>query len=310
MLHERLLPNSSDQATDRHARAARQVGYTSRRDFLRVSAAAGGGLLLTFGLPSLAKAAPMGETETGTGMLTAYVRISPDNIVTIMAKNPEIGQGVKTMLPMLVAEELDVDWSQVRTQQADLNPALYGNQHAGGSTSTPQNWDPLRKAGAAARQMLVTAAAKRWNVAESECETASGQVLHKTSGRSLTYGALAADAATLPVPDLNTSSSRTLRATRSSAIRFRVSTARSWSKANRCSASIPSCRECSTRCSRNARSSPARSSARTWMSSRTCRACATHSSSRAARISTGSCPASPLWPIAGGSRTKPGESSR
>ena len=204
MLHERLLPNSSDQATDRHARAAHQVGYTSRRDFLRVSAAAGGGLLLTFGLPGLAKAAPMGETETGTGMLTAYVRISPDNIVTIMAKNPEIGQGVKTMLPMLVAEELDVDWSQVRTQQADLNPALYGNQHAGGSTSTPQNWDPLRKAGAAARQMLVTAAAKRWNVAESECETASGQVLHKTSGRSLTYGALTADAATLPVPDLNT----------------------------------------------------------------------------------------------------------
>ena len=203
MLYEHLSPNSSDQATDRHARAARQVGYTSRRDFLRVSAAAGGGLLLTFGLPSLAKAAPMGETETGTGMLTAYVRISPDNIVTIMAKNPEIGQGVKTMLPMLVAEELDVDWSQVRTQQADLNPALYGNQHAGGSTSTPQNWDPLRKAGAAARQMLVAAAAKRWNVAESECETASGQVLHKTSGRSLTYGALAADAATLPVPDLN-----------------------------------------------------------------------------------------------------------
>ena len=133
MLHEHLSPNSSDQATDRHGRASRQVGHTSRRDFLRVSAAAGGGLLLTFGLLSLAKAAPMGETETGTGMLTTYVRISPDNIVTIMAKNPEIGQGVKTMLPMLVAEELDVDWSQVRTQQADLNPALYGNQHAGGT---------------------------------------------------------------------------------------------------------------------------------------------------------------------------------
>jgi isoquinoline 1-oxidoreductase subunit beta len=184
MLHERLLPDSLDRTADHEPRAARQFGRTSRRDFLRASAAAGG-LLLTFGFRGLAQAAPADSAEIPARTITAYVRISPDNVVTIMAKNPEIGQGVKTMLPMLVAEELDVDWSQVRTQQADLNPALYGNQHAGGSTSTPQNWDPLRKAGAAARQMLVAAAAKRWSVPESECETASGQVLHKASGRSL-----------------------------------------------------------------------------------------------------------------------------
>jgi isoquinoline 1-oxidoreductase subunit beta len=202
MLHEHLLPDSPDRSASSEPHAAEKFGHTSRRNFLRASAAAGG-LLLTFGFRALVKAAPTDSAEIPHGMITAYVRISPENVVTIMAKNPEIGQGVKTMLPMLVAEELDVDWAQVRTEQADLNPALYGNQHAGGSTSTPQNWDPLRKAGAAARQMLVAAAAKRWNAPESECETASGQVQHKASGRSLTYGAVAADAATLPVPDLN-----------------------------------------------------------------------------------------------------------
>ena len=202
MLHERLPPNSPDRSANSVPRAATPLGRASRRDFLRASAA-GGGLLLTFGLPATLKAAAMGEVRAAPAMLNAFVRIAPDNVVTITAKNPEIGQGVKTMLPMLIAEELDVDWSQVRTEQADLNPALYGNQHAGGSTATPQNWGPLRKVGAAARQMLITAAAKRWSVTESECETASGQVLHKASGRTLSYGAVAADAATLPVPQLD-----------------------------------------------------------------------------------------------------------
>lgn len=202
MSHERLLRNAADRSANSAPRPAAPLGRASRRDFLRASAA-GGSLLLTFGLPGLAKAAAMGEAGAAPAMLTAFVRIAPDNVVTIMAKNPEIGQGVKTMLPMLIAEELDIDWSQVRTEQADLDPALYGNQHAGGSTATPQNWDPLRKVGAAARQMLIAAAAKRWNVTESECETASGRVLHKASGRGFAYGALAADAATLPVPDLN-----------------------------------------------------------------------------------------------------------
>ena len=194
MLYEHLFDDASHEPAPTRA---------SRRVFLKATAAAGGGMLLSLYLPGLAGGAAADEAQSPSVRVTAYVSIAPDNVVTIMAKNPEIGQGVKTMLPMLVAEELDVDWSQVRTRQADLNPALYGNQHAGGSTSTPQNWDPLRRAGAAARQMLVTAAAKRWNVAESECETGSGQVRHVPSGRTLTYGALASDAAALPVPDLH-----------------------------------------------------------------------------------------------------------
>ncbi len=199
MLHEHLLANTPDEP----AQSDQNQAGASRRAFLKATAAAGGGMLLSLHLPGFADAAVADEAQGAPVRVTAYVSIAPDNVVTIMAKNPEIGQGVKTMLPMLVAEELDVDWSQVRTQQADLNPALYGNQHAGGSTSTPQNWDPLRRAGAAARQMLVTAAAKRWNVPEAECQTGSGQVRHTQSGRTLPYGAVAADAAAVPVPDLH-----------------------------------------------------------------------------------------------------------
>jgi isoquinoline 1-oxidoreductase subunit beta len=197
MLQERLSPNPSEQSPDLNVLS----GSTSRRDFLKVSAAAGGGLLLTFSPPELTKAGPIAEAEDTTAVLNSYVRIAPDNIVTIMSKNPEIGQGIKTMLPMLIAEELDVDWKQVRTEQAIFDPAVYGRQFAGGSMATPLNWDPMRKVGAAARQMLVTAAAQRWKVAESECDTASGQVRHKSSGRTFSYGALAAAAAKVPVPD-------------------------------------------------------------------------------------------------------------
>lgn len=178
------------------------VGRTSRRGFLKVGAAAGGGMLLTIGLPSFMKEAAMGQAETGSAVLNAYVRIAPDNIVTIMSKNPEIGQGIKTMLPMLIAEELDVDWSQVRIEQTLADAAVYGRQVAGGSMATPLEWNPMRKAGAAARQMLVTAAAQRWKVKASECDTASGKVRHISSGRTLSYGALAAAAAKLPVPNL------------------------------------------------------------------------------------------------------------
>ena len=202
MSQGRLSLHSSDHSAADDSPAIWTAGRASRRDFLRASAAAGGGLLLTFGLPSLAKTETMDEAEGATTILNAYVRIAPDNIVTIVAKNPEIGQGIKTMLPMLIAEELDVDWQQVRTEQAMFDPTHYERQHAGGSTATPLNWTPMRQVGAAARQMLVTAAARRWNVAESECETASGQVRHAPTGRAASYGTVAADAAKMPIPDL------------------------------------------------------------------------------------------------------------
>ena len=169
-----------------------------RRAFLVASLA--GGATLTFDI-HVAMAASDGSAASE---LNAFVRINPDGTVTIAAKNPEIGQGVKTMLPMLVAEELDVDWDRVVIEQADANEQRYGRQSAGGSRSTPVNWLPLRQAGAAARQMLLAAAAKRWGVEVATLTTRSGAVLHAPSGRSAAYAALAAGAAKETPPALDT----------------------------------------------------------------------------------------------------------
>ncbi|KAA6458368.1 xanthine dehydrogenase family protein molybdopterin-binding subunit [Acidobacteria bacterium AB60] len=170
-----------------------------RRSFLKLTALAGGSFALgLYRLPWASAQSPAAPVNP-----LAFVRISPDGVITIAAKNPEMGQGVRTMLPMLIAEELDCDWKTVCVEQALLDERTYGPQFAGGSMSTPLNWEPLRRVGAAWRQMLLAAAAQSWNVPASACVTDCGKVLHKPSGRSALYGELAAVAATLPVPALD-----------------------------------------------------------------------------------------------------------
>ena len=176
----------------------------SRRDFLRVSAIAGGGIVLATWFPAFGNAGVIEAMPAGDFEPNAYIRITPDGMVTIAAKNPEIGQGVKTMLPMIIADELDVDWKNVRVEQVGLDTTKFENQWAGGSTATPINWMPLRRVGAAGRAMLVAAAASTWGVAESACTTEHGTVHHRASGRSLGYGQLVDRAATLTPPALDT----------------------------------------------------------------------------------------------------------
>jgi isoquinoline 1-oxidoreductase beta subunit len=172
----------------------------TRRSLFKTGAAAGGGLFLSWGLTAKgAAAAALGPME-----LNAFVRIGADGAITIMGKNPECGQGIKTMLPMVIAEELEADWSKVKIDQALSEPAKYGVQVAGGSTATPVNYDPLRRVGAAGKQMMIEAAAVTWKVSPSECVAAMSTVTHKPTGRKLTYGQLAETAAGIPAPDVKT----------------------------------------------------------------------------------------------------------
>ena len=174
----------------------------SRRLVLKTGAATGGGLMLSFGGAAFGQTAKGGAAPAAT--LNNFVRIAPDGVITIMSKNPEIGQGIKTMLPMVIAEELDCDWKDVRIENALLDNAKYGPQFAGGSTATPQNWDGHRRVGAVGRAMLMAAAAATWGVPVGECTVSKGVVTHGKSKRSLRYGALAAKAATMPAPDPKT----------------------------------------------------------------------------------------------------------
>jgi len=167
----------------------------SRRRFFAISGTVAGGLIVAWSIPGC----------TGAGSAPAFkpngfIQIDPDGQITITAKNPDMGQGVKTSLPMYVAEELDADWSSVRVVQADLNRDLYGGQGSGGSDNTPAEWQRLHEAGAVARALLVTAGARRWGVDAATCETEPGFVVHRASGRRASFGSLAGDAARLPVP--------------------------------------------------------------------------------------------------------------
>jgi len=174
-----------------------------RRRFLAVTVLAGGGLALGFGLrrpgrdPGTASSA---RGADGSFSPSALIRVHPDGRIVLVAKQMEVGQGVKTALPMLIAEELEVDWAQVSVEQGDLD-AAYGDQFSGSSRSTRLHYTALRVMGATARQMLIGAAARAWDVPEHDCSASLGAVHHRASGRSLGYGALAERAATLPVPD-------------------------------------------------------------------------------------------------------------
>jgi isoquinoline 1-oxidoreductase beta subunit len=173
----------------------------SRRAFLTASATMGGGLLLTAVIPALSAVAA--AAEPGEYPITVFTRFAPSGAVTILAPNPEMGQGVKTSLPMILAEELCVAWKDVTIEMADFLGGKLGGQGSGGSLSTPLNWLPLRKAGAAGRQLFITAAAQSWGVAEADCSAHEGAVRHIPTNRTLSYGELAAKASTLPVPDLD-----------------------------------------------------------------------------------------------------------
>jgi isoquinoline 1-oxidoreductase beta subunit len=184
--------------SDTHATGFRAVKL-DRRGFLKLTGLAGGGLVLAFSMGQPAEAAAQGANEFAPN---AFLRISRKGAITIYSKGPEIGQGIKTAFPLIIAEELDAKWSDVIVLQAPVDPAVYGRQSAGGSRSIPDSWDQLRKAGAVARAILVSAAAASWKVPEGECTTRDSAVWH--GKRNLAYGALAAKAASFPVPDANT----------------------------------------------------------------------------------------------------------
>lgn len=166
----------------------------NRREIL--TSVGAGGLTLAFTMASKAEA-----QDDIAKPLNAYVRVAPDGKVTIQAKSPEVGQGVKTMLPMLIAEELDVAWEDVVIEMAPNDPKMYGRQFAGGSMATPMHWDELRRVGAVARAMLIQAAATAWNCGPGDCATAPGQVIHTPSGKKRTYGSLALACANITPPD-------------------------------------------------------------------------------------------------------------
>ena len=173
----------------------------SRRTLFKLTGAAGAGLIIAFALTPAGVAAAATAKEFAPN---GFVRISPDGVILIYSKKPEIGQGIKTALPLIVAEELDAAWADVKIEQAPINTKIYGAQGAGGSTSIPTSWDQVRKAGAAARAMLITAAAQQWKVPESELTTADSKVIHAATKREATYASLAVKAAALPIPDEKT----------------------------------------------------------------------------------------------------------
>lgn len=198
MMLDRLASSVAESASE----GSRQHNFT-RRTFLAAGAATGGGLLLGVSLPALA--GNVEAADASSFAPNAFVRIGRDGQVTLIMHKVEMGQGTYTSMPMLLAEELELDLSQVRLEHAPPSDQLYaeplfGVQETGGSTSVRGNWEPLRYAGATARSLLVAAAAQTWNVDANSCYAADGEVIHRATGRRLSYGALVDKAAALPLP--------------------------------------------------------------------------------------------------------------
>ena len=175
----------------------------NRRSFLKVSALAGGGMMLSFSW--LASCNPTSEEALAMPKewfeLNSYIKIGENGRITLMAPNPEFGSNVKTSLPMILADELDVDWKNVIVEQANFFPERFERQFTGGSQSVRQGWKILRTAGATGRHMLISAAAQTWNVPANEITTEAGMLYHKSSGKKFSYGEIASKAARLPIPE-------------------------------------------------------------------------------------------------------------
>src|SRR5690606_30713305 len=173
-----------------------------RRSFIRNTSLAGGGLILGFNWLASCKMTPeqVSNLPKEWFQLNGFLKVGDNGTVTIMSPNPEIGQNVKTAMPMIVAEELDVDWKDVIVEQAPLNTAIFTRQLAGGSQSIREGWDSLRMAGATAKEMLREAAAKAWQVPVAEIGAKEGKLFHQGSGKSAGYGEMASAATAIAVP--------------------------------------------------------------------------------------------------------------
>jgi len=200
------LPDFFKEMVDAKANPPSSVLDVDRRGFLKLSGIAGGGLIIGMALGGSNKAMAQAKGKAPAEVtLSPYVQVKPDGRVNIFSKNPECGQGIKTGLPLMIAEELDCAWKDVDVKQADIDAKRYGaQQFAGGSLSTPMNWIPMRQAGATARAMILAAASKKLKLPLAELTTADTKVVHAKSNKSWSYGEFAELAATMPVPDPKT----------------------------------------------------------------------------------------------------------
>src|SRR6267378_594278 len=204
-LEERIKTTPELSAAEHLNAPSAKSSRIARRDFLRTTATIGGGLWISACVPELAARPDSNAPASATVFApNAFLRIAPDDTITVISNHSEMGQGIYTSLPMLLNEELEADWSKIKVEAAPVDPVynhtLYGVQMTGGSSTTPSEWERFRKMGAMARVMLVDAAAQKWGVPSSECRVEKGVVIHTASGKKATYGSLADAASQLKPP--------------------------------------------------------------------------------------------------------------